>query len=178
MESAPGRQSDSPQPIQAQAALTHDDIIAFVSRLPGVVSVTATEATGAPEVAWGDSFFFYDPDGDIPDNRRMPFATIVTKDYDGFDTASNLNRPGVFRVNISVGRATFEDLVGYSPRDHLAASGRPDYTALDQVIPHPAYAAQAWIAILNPAERTADLARSLLTQAHAQAVTRYQRRHS
>lgn len=178
MESAPGPQSDNPQPSQAHTALTHDDIITFVTRLPGVVSVTASEATGAPQVAWGDSFFFYDPDGDIPANRRMPFATIVTKDYDGFDTASNLNRPGVFRLNISVGRATFEDLVGYSPRDHPAESERHDYTAFDQVIPHPAYAAQAWIAILNPDESTADLARSLLTQAHAQAVTRRQRRNS
>jgi hypothetical protein len=42
-------------------------------------------ASGAPEVAWGDSFFFYDPDGDAPTDRRMPFATIVTNDYDGND---------------------------------------------------------------------------------------------
>src|SRR5919201_1444819 len=83
------------------SSMTEDDIIAFVTSLPGVVAVTAGEANGAPEVAWGDSFFFYDPDGK-PSARRMPFATIVTKDYDGFDTASNLNRPGVFRLNIGV----------------------------------------------------------------------------
>jgi len=52
--------------------LTQDHIIAFVTSLPGVVSVAASEASGASEVVWGDSFFFYDPDGDIPANRRMP----------------------------------------------------------------------------------------------------------
>jgi hypothetical protein len=59
--------------------MTQDEIIAFVTGLPGVVVVTASEATGAPEVAWGDSFFICDPDGDSPTDRRMPFATIVTK---------------------------------------------------------------------------------------------------
>jgi hypothetical protein len=43
-----------------------EDISHFVASLPGVVVVTASRANGAPEVAWGDSFFFYDPDGDIP----------------------------------------------------------------------------------------------------------------
>jgi hypothetical protein len=37
----------------------------------------------------------------------------VTQDYDGFDTGSNLNRPGVFRLNIAVGRDRFEELLGY-----------------------------------------------------------------
>src|SRR6266566_2559569 len=38
--------------------MTADEIIAFVSSLPGVAAVTASEANGAPEAAWGDSFFF------------------------------------------------------------------------------------------------------------------------
>ncbi|MBC6471112.1 erythromycin esterase [Actinomadura alba] len=156
--------------------MTQDDIIAFVIGLPGVVAVTASEASGAPEISWGDSFFFYDPDGDAATDRRMPFATIVTKDYDGFDTASNLNRPGVFRLNIAVGRTAFEELIGHPPRAHAARSARFDYTALDQLVPHPAYATQAWVAILNPGETTAALACSMLTDAHALAVQRHRRR--
>ena len=140
-----------------------------------MAAVTASEANGAPEAAWGDSFFFYDPDGDAA-NRRMPFATIVTQDYDGFDTASDLNRPGVFRLNIAVGRTAFEKLTGYPPGEHDAQSVRFDYTALDRLIPHPAYAAQAWVAILNPGEATAGQARALLTDAHALAVLRHDRR--
>src|ERR1700722_20040842 len=109
--------------------MTHEDLIEFATGLPGVVVQTAREGDGSPEVAWGDSFFFYDPD-DSPDDRRMPFTTIVTKHYDGFDEASDLNRPGVFRLNISVGRAAFEQLIGYPPADH---ADQPDYTAIDQL---------------------------------------------
>jgi hypothetical protein len=156
--------------------LTQDDIIAFVTGLPGVVAITASEATGAPEMAWGDSFFYYDPDDDADASRQMPFATIVTGDYDGFDTASDLNRPGAFRLNIAVGRTRFEELIGYPPRAHAAESGRFDYTAADRLIPHPVYAPQAWVAIVNPGERTAALARSLLTGGHARAVRGHRRR--
>lgn len=158
--------------------LTQDDIIAVVTGMPGVVTVTASEANGAPEVAWGDSFFFYDPDGDTPASRRMPFATIVIKDYAGVDTASNLDRPGVFRVNIAAGRAGFEALLGYPPAEHADRSGTIDYAVTDELIPHPVYAVQAWVAILNPGERTAALLTSLLTDAHARAVRRHHRRRA
>ncbi len=106
----------------------------------------------------------------------MPFATIVTQDYDGGDTVSDLNRPGVFRLNIAVGRTAFEKLTGYPPGEHEARSVRLDYTALDRLIPHPAYAAQAWAAILNPGEATAGQAPSPLTDAHGLAVQRHDRR--
>jgi hypothetical protein len=102
--------------------MTEDDIIGQVSALPGVAVLVAGEANGAPEVAWGDSFIYYDPPGaDAPPDRRMPFATIVTQDYPDFDTFSNLSRPGAFRVNISVGRQLFEQTFGYPPsayQDH------------------------------------------------------------
>jgi hypothetical protein len=154
--------------------MTRDEISAFVTGLPGVVAVVASEANGAPEVAWGDSFFFYDPEGNTPANRRMPFATIVIKDYAGFDTASNLNRPGVFRLNIGVGRKVFEELIGDPPG---RAAGF-DAAAIDTLIPHPVYADQGWVAILNPGEQTAGLARALLMDAHARAVRRHGRRRA
>ncbi|MDN3352596.1 DUF6194 family protein [Actinomadura sp. DC4] len=145
--------------------MTEDEIIAFVRTLPGAAVITADAGSGAPEVAWGDSFFYYDPDGDSP--RRMPFATLVTKDYDGFDEDSRLGRPGVFRLNVGVGRKRFEELIGHPP---AVPAGDVDHTALDRLIPHPAYATQAWVAILNPGERTAGLARSLLAEAGTRAA--------
>jgi hypothetical protein len=67
--------------------LTESEIIEFVTgSLAGVDVVVASEANGAPEVSWGDTFFFYDPGGKVPAARRMPFATIVTKDYGGSTT--------------------------------------------------------------------------------------------
>jgi Family of unknown function (DUF6194) len=169
-----------PYPVHDQLAgqgirpMTQDDVIAFVTGLPNVSVVTASEANGAPQVSWGDSFFFYVPEGGQP--GRMPFATVVGKDYDGFDTASNLNRPGVFRVNIGVGRAAFEELIGYPPAAHADHASRFDYTAVDRLIPHPVYATHAWVAILNPGETTATLARSLLSDAHGRAARRDHRR--
>src|SRR5690242_14195022 len=76
------------------------EVIRLIRALPGVVVVTAGPDTAAPEVAWGDSFAFYDPDDAGEAVRRFPFATVVTKDYPGFDTESRLGRPGVFRLNL------------------------------------------------------------------------------
>ncbi len=117
--------------------MTEDEIIALVGGMPGVVVVTANEANGAPEVSWGDTFFSYDPDRDVPDDRWSPFATIVTKDYAGFDTASQLDRAGVFRLNIAVGRDRFRDLLGYSPAAHAEQHADVEYGVLDQLLPHP-----------------------------------------
>jgi len=152
--------------------VTTDDLIQFVTGLSGVVAMTADEASGAPEVAWGDTFFYYDPD-DSEANRKMPFATIVIKDYPGWDTASDLNRPGVFRLNISVGRHGYEDLFGHSPAGHAEHDSDYDYTALDQVIPHPVYATQGWVSILNPGPTTSAQAQQLLSGAHDRAVARH-----
>ena len=86
--------------------------------------------------AW---FFSLDPDKHWPN-----YATLVTTDE--HDEASNLSRPGAFRLNIGVDRETFEQVA--------AANPDPDYTSLDTVLPHPVYAAQRWICIVNPSETT------------------------
>ncbi len=158
--------------------MTEDEIIQFVAGLPGVDAMTASEADGAPEVAWGDSFFFYDPDRDIPADRRFPFATIVTKDYGGFDEASNLNREGVFRLNVNVGRDRFKELIGYPPAEHAGHQVEFDYAALDTVLPHPVYGQQAWVSILNPGQQTCDQARALLTEARDRAAARHRSRNA
>jgi hypothetical protein len=46
--------------------MTQDEVIAFVAALPGVVVQTAAPGDGSPEIAWGDSFFYYSPDGTVP----------------------------------------------------------------------------------------------------------------
>ncbi|HEU4671566.1 MAG TPA: DUF6194 family protein [Candidatus Limnocylindrales bacterium] len=94
------------------------------------------------------------------DERHWPnFATIVTTDEHDMGTPSDLAREGVFRLNIGVGRETFERLVG--------SATAPDYAALDTIVPHPVYAAQRWIAILNPSRGTFDeIVKPLLVEAH------------
>ena len=109
--------------LRYSAQVTQDEIVRLVRGLPGTVVQTADEASGAPAAAWGDSFVFYDPD-DREENRRLGFATIVTKDYVGFDEASDLNRPGVFRLNLAVGAEQFEAELGYPPAQHAPARRR------------------------------------------------------
>jgi hypothetical protein len=149
------------------------EVVRFISSLSGVVVVTASEASGAPEVAWGDSFFSYDPLGVGADDWGANFATVVTKDYEGFDTASDLNRPGVFRLNLGVGRRKFQEVLGFAPADHADRSAGIDYAVLDTVIPHPVYATQGWVSIVSPGARTSDEVRALIAYAHRRAMERY-----
>lgn len=82
--------------------------------------------------------------------RHWPnFATIVwTDDFDvPLERPSNLSaRPGVFRLNLGISKHTFERLVG--------SMDEPDWAVLDRLLPHPVYAKQHWISILNPSEAT------------------------
>ncbi len=119
--------------------MTEDEIIAFASALPDVAVETASAESGAPEAAWGDSFVYVDPPGAEPEppERRWPFATLVVHDYAGFDESSRLDREGVFRVNVNVGRSRFEELVGYSPSQHAERRRDHDYTELDVLAPPP-----------------------------------------
>jgi len=154
------------------STVTEDDIITFMTDLPGVVVMTASEADGSPESAWGDSFFYYDPDRDVKFDQSFPFATIVVSDYDGFDTLSNLSRANVVRLNINVGRARFQELLGFPPAAHGDHHEEFDYAAADVLLPHPVYATQSWVSIVNP-DRLDGRARGLLIEAQERAARRH-----
>ena len=156
--------------------MTEQELVDLLGALPGVAAVTASKEGGAPEVACGDRFFFYDPDGDTPADRRWPFATIVTKDYPGWDVASNLDRAGVYRLNLDVGRRRFEELFGFPAADFGARQDAFDFAASDRVLPHPTYAKQGWISIIVPGEATHEQLPALIGLAHQRARDRFQRR--
>ena len=97
-------------------------------------------------------FFSLDPEKHWPN-----YATLVTTDE--HDDASDLERPGVFRLNLGVDRETFEQIAANDPE--------PDFTALDRLLPHPVYGQQHWISILNPSDDTfRDTVVRLLALAH------------
>ena len=133
------------------------------------------ETSSAPKIAWGDTFFIYDPERNLEPKFRFPFATIVTKDYGDFDCASKLDRSGVFRLNIGVSKDTYCSLFGPPPSPPGAAgvveTGH-DFTVLDQIMPHPVYASQSWVCVLNPSEATFLAVRPLLAEAYDLAVKR------
>ncbi|WP_436527423.1 DUF6194 family protein [Actinoplanes sp. HUAS TT8] len=140
-----------------------EDLSASIRRLPDVFELIAGPGTGAPELSWGDRFYF------VGDERMRPFATIVVRNVPGFDERSGLDRPGVFRLNVELGRATFKDLFGYGPEEFTAHESGIDFATPDRWFPHPVYAVQGWGSIVVPGPGTAD---DLIARAHARSLTR------
>lgn len=133
-------------------------------------------------VASDASFFFYNPDMSVPPDHRFPFVTLVTSD--AFDEFSNLNRPSVFRLNIGISKQTFRSIFGSpkpSSKDDDETEGEDtagdyDFTALDQVMPHPVYGRMYWVCVLNPSDETfATKVQPLLAEAYDMAVVKYNR---
>ena len=58
-------------------------ITEYISQTFAGVEWLSRHTNGAPEIAWGDTFFIYDPERSFEPQHRFPFATIVTKDYPG-----------------------------------------------------------------------------------------------
>jgi hypothetical protein len=114
---------------------------------------------------FGYTFFFY------RDDHTLPFVTIATADNE-YDSISNLSRPGVFRINIGVSKQTFQALFGaegFRVEDY-------DFTSLDTLMPHPEYAAQSFLCVLNPSDATFQQLRPLLAESYERAAKRYNRR--
>lgn len=130
--------------------------------------ITNTFANVETTTAYSYTFFFYDSE------RKLPFATLASVDNE-YDRVSNLDRPGVFRLNIGVRKSTFQTLFGAGKVD----VDTYDFTALDTIMPHPEYAAQSWVCVLNPSGTTfQDTVKSLLTEAYDVAMQRHQRRQN
>jgi hypothetical protein len=154
---------------EPDAAPTPADLTERILALPEVTPLLADEASGAPQISWGDRFFFVGPD------RRRPFATIVEHDVPGFDEDSRLDRPGIFRLNIELGREEFQRQFGYPPEEFRGRRAGIDFARLDEILPHPAYGTQGWASILNPSpSRLPDVDR-LLAHAHGRALIRHRR---
>jgi hypothetical protein len=125
-------------------------------------SITRSFEGVTTAVADDNMFFFYDPD------QMFPFATLMTNDVN--DQFSNLDRPGVFRLNIGVGKETFQSLFGDATSDY-------DFTALDTIMPHPVYGRQRWICVLNPSAATFESTiQPLLAEAYERDVRKHARK--
>ena len=92
---------------------------------PDPEAITAAILEAYPETdvveALGARFFSLDPAKHWPN-----FATIVTTDEHDEGAPSQLFRDGAFRLNLGVGRATFERLV--------VSATDPDYAAFDTIV--------------------------------------------
>lgn len=152
----------------AQAMRPQQIIDAIVAQFDGVV----------PKGSWGETSLFYNPGRALPNG--VYFCTIKQQDGPN-DQASQLSRPGVFRLSIGLSRKTYEALFGVRPQ-------RPpkggvvdlpfDFAALDVLTPHPVYGWMGWVQVLNPGGAHFAELQPLLREAYGLAVKKFEKKIS
>ena len=116
--------------------------------------------------AMGATFF------SLTEDAWPNFATIVTTDEHDMGEPSKLVARGAWRLNIGVGRDSSQAIARQAGQNH-------DYAAVDRLIPHPVYAKQRWVAIINPTRATFDSeVKTLLDEAYNRLATSASRRAS
>lgn len=147
--------------------VTPDSILAFcMEHLEGVVL----------RESWGERGIYYNPGETLP--RGVYILTIKEKDGEN-DRASQLDREGVYRVNLGLRKPSFRALFGELPKRPPAGGvvEMPyDFAALDRLIPHPVYAWMGWIAVLSPGEQTFRELLPYIEEAYVFAKEKYNRR--
>jgi hypothetical protein len=143
-------------------------IDAIVAQFDGVV----------PKGSWGETSLFYNPGRALPNG--VYFCTI--KQHDGpNDRASQLDRPGVFRLSIGLSRTTYEALFGARPQRPPKGGvvALPyDFAARNELAPHPVYSWMGWVQVLNPGAARFTELQPLLSEAYGLAVKKFQKKMS
>lgn len=129
--------------------MTQSEVEAFVEALENVQR----------DENYGYIFYY------VGDDHTVPFVSIAETNNE-YETISDLDREGVFRINIGLPRASFRTLFPDPSTEGL------DYTALNVLLPHPDYASQNYVCILNPAGDNVALTQKLMLEAHAKAAAR------
>lgn len=126
--------------------------------------------------SWGESGIFYNPGGVL--KRGVYVLTVKEKDGAN-DRASQLNRPGIYRVNLGLRKETYTRLFGplpsRPPKGGVVSAGA-DFTALDYLMPHPVYAWMGWIAALNPSPETFEAMKPLIQESYEYAREKFAKR--
>lgn len=138
----------------------------YLSNLPGTVLVES----------WGEKGVFYNPGGRL--KRGVYVLTVKEKDGAN-DRGSNLDRAGVYRVNLGLRKTTFFRLFGDLPS--RPSAGRTvemscNFAALNVLLPHPVYAWMGWACVLNPSEQTFEELKPLIGEAYQLAREKFLKR--
>ena len=123
--------------------------------------------------AYGERSFFYNPDNSLP--KGIYFATI--KESDGpNDKSSKLDRDGIFRLSLGVGKKNFQNLFGAIPARPLKGviiDYDFDFSILGVLMPHPIYAWISWVAINNPTSANLETLKYLLDNSYQSVITKF-----
>lgn len=122
---------------------------------------------------WGDRGIFYNPDNRLP--RGIHIMTFKVKDSRK-DKVSDLNRTGIYRLNLGISKESFNRLFGPTPPRPKAgetAETEHDYRQLDLITPHPKFGWMAWISVLNPRRATFETLKPLVEESYKLARQKY-----
>lgn len=129
-----------------------------------------------PKSSWGETSLFYNPRKVLPNG--VYFCTIKEKNGDN-DKSSNLDRPGVFRLSVGLTKGSYQKIFGEKPKRPakgcIINTGH-DFSADNELMPHPIYGWMSWVQILNPSESKFTEILPLLTEAHASAVSKFNKK--
>lgn len=138
----------------------------IIKEFPGVI----------PKASWGETSLFYNLGKMLPNG--VYFCTIKEKDGEN-DKASRLDRPGVYRLSIGVSKSSYEKLFGARParppKGGIVSTGH-DFSAIDELMPHPIYGWMSWVQILNPSELHFTKILPLISEAHRSAVIKFNKK--
>ena len=126
--------------------------------------------------SWGEKGIFYNPGNVL--KRGVYILTVKEKDGDN-DKGSDLDRPGIYRVNLGVRRNTFIKMFGTVPKRPEAGrivEMEYNFSAVDEILPHPVYAWMSWICVLNPSEDTFEILKPYIQEAYEYAKEKFAKR--
>lgn len=113
----------------------------------------------------GNIFCFYGAE------RMMPFVTLVSED--SYDITGQLRQPGDYRLSIGLDKATYTHCL---PELQPADLKQYDFSPYNILMPHPVYAVQHWVCMLNPEPSGWDALLPLISVAYTQAQNRAARK--
>ena len=129
-----------------------------------------------PKQSWGETSFFYNPDGSSPHGTY--FFTIKEKNGDN-DKASDLDRTGIYRLNFGISKNSFLSLfpeVPSRPAKGKIIVGNYDFTATNVLTPHPIYGWMPWLAILSPDEEQLERIKPFIQESYELAVAKFNKK--
>ena len=139
-----------------------------------IIDYTTSNYEGVVENQnWGERGLFYNPKGKLP--KGIYILTFKEKDGPN-DKASNVDRPGVYRLNLGISKQTYQTLFGEIPKRPLAGrivNTGHDFDKLDEIMPHPVYGWMSWIGVLNPSKTTFSKLKPLIDEGVELAKIKY-----
>lgn len=125
------------------------------------------------KITWGETSFFYNPDGSKPHGTY--FLTIKEQNGEN-DQASGLDREGVFRLNFCIPEQLFLSLFGTKPKRPAKGQcieGDYDFKGLNRLMPHPVYGWMKWVAISNPDRKQFEILKPMISLSYKAAVKKF-----